>query len=92
MPLSRSSGNPVLVRVFWDGRWPRVSDDAVEVSREVSLQASDDLAFRLAFRKLAVYGRKGFGVPAESRQHDAIERCVGLSVTTAVQSEPCRHA
>ena len=57
MPLSRSSGNPVLVRVFWDGRWPRVSDDAVEVSREVSLQASDDLAFRLAFRKPAVYGR-----------------------------------
>jgi hypothetical protein len=70
----------------------QISCDTLDVSKrfasDVAFQTAHDLSGVLAFVTSASDIRLGSGVAEHAGQHDAVERCVGLTVSTPVQPVP----
>lgn len=56
------------------------------LSDEVSFEASDDLGFGLALGRSSGHVGLGALVEPHADDDDAVERCVGLPVSTSVES------
>src|SRR5664279_6453101 len=78
-----SSGlSEVLAGVRGGRSW---AQDVVDLAGDVALEATDDLGLGLALGESAGHVSLGRLVPAQSDHDDAVQGCVGLAITTAVE-------
>src|SRR5829696_1395497 len=78
MPLWMASGG---------GVWCGLGDDLVDLAGDVALEAAQGLTAGLALGDAPGKVGAGLWIPAQTRQRDAIQRGIGLSVAAAVQAQ-----
>src|SRR6476660_10119924 len=70
----------------------RGDEQGVDLAGDITLRAPGDLRLGLALAGASLRVILGRLMPLEPHEHDAVERCVGLSVSTPVEAMPGRLA